>query len=210
MRQGTLDYLKGMYENKLVDDAGQPVVMDTVTRISPQQGGLLYELARRPEVLRTLEIGFAYGFSTVFLLEGLVGKEGASHCAIDPFERGMWNGIGLRAVRALGFENFRWAEDSSIHELSRLVKAGERFDLVYIDGGHRFDDILVDFYLSDQVLNVGGFLIMDDMYLASTRLVDRFIATNRAYTKVTQPVANAAVYRKAADDQRNWDHFVPF
>ena len=75
---------------------------------------------------------------------------------------------------------------------------------------HRFDDVLVDFYLSDQVLAEGGLIAFDDMWMPSVRTVQSFILSNRKYEIVPQPVANMIVMRKLADDDREWAHFQPF
>ena len=64
--------LKTMYDGApQVGADGAFHLMDSVTRISREQGMLLYHLCldREPEVV--LETGLAYGFSTVFLLAAL-------------------------------------------------------------------------------------------------------------------------------------------
>jgi Methyltransferase domain len=43
-----------------------------------------------------------------------------------------------------------------------LLAAGERFDLVFVDGSHHGLDVLVDAALSWQLLRDGGFLVFDD------------------------------------------------
>ena len=79
-----------------------------------------------------------------------------------------------------------------------------------IDGNHRFDDVLVDFYLSDQLVSPGGLLIFDDMWMPSVRTVVNFILTNRQYKIVSQPIRNMMVLKKLADDDRDWCHFENF
>lgn len=211
MRQIAQDYLRHMYESGLVEGlGGVPVKIDHSTRISREQGLLLNQIAKQPTVTKSLEIGFAYGFSTIYILEGLLDKEHSMHLAIDPFEDGHWKGVGAQVVKKLGYEKFHWEKDYSIHSLSEKIKQNDKFDMIYIDGNHRFDDILVDFYLSDQILNVGGFLILDDMWMKSTQLVAKFINRNRDYIPMATNVRNVAVFCKKADDSRNWDHFVDF
>jgi predicted O-methyltransferase YrrM len=188
-----------------------PVPLDKGTRTSPEQGALLRRLVIASKARRTLEIGFAYGFSAIWILDGLRQTPGSQHFAVDPFERTAWAGIGIRAVERLSYaKSFQLIEDYSIHALSRLIKSGSSFDLVYIDGYHRFDDVLVDFYLADQALNVGGLLILDDMWMASVQRVVNFIRRNRAYDIVQTEVDNVCVMRKLASDTRNWDHYEEF
>ena len=179
------------------------------TKISMLQGAVLHQLVRQTGARRTLEIGFAYGFSTVWLLDAL--PPDGRHVAIDPHERSSYAGVGLRQVQALGAPaGFEWRQAFSIHALSDAIRQGECYDLVFIDGNHRYDDVLVDFYLADQVLKVGGILTLDDMWMPSVRTAVEFIATNRAYRAVQQPEANLAVFQKLADDQRDWRHYAPF
>jgi predicted O-methyltransferase YrrM len=210
-RKETQDYLKRMYDSNLAEDLnGKDFQIDAVTRISQEQGNALFQLAKQPNVSQCLEIGFAYGFSTIHILEGLLGKAGSSHTAIDPFEDIYWGGVGLKAVQNLGFDNFKWIKDLSIHAITNFIQVKHKFDYIYIDGNHRFDDILVDFYLSDQVLNINGFLILDDMWMKSTLLVKKFISTNRDYEEINTSVKNIAVFKKRADDSRDWNHYVDF
>lgn len=202
--------LDQMYSQSSVYINSELIELDKITRVSPEQGDLLYKIASEPNVNKSLEIGFAYGFSTVYILEALATKKNATHFAIDPFEHSCWKSVGLKIVEHLEYKNFKWINDYSIHSLSRFIYNKSQFDLIFIDGNHRFDDILVDFYLSDQVLNEGGYLILDDMWMPSTQAVDRFILSNRSYIKIEQPVINAAVYKKISHDSRDWNHFVDF
>jgi predicted O-methyltransferase YrrM len=50
----------------------------------------------------------------------------------------------------------------SVPALDRLSEIDRRYDLIYIDGSHEGDDVMVDSLLSWRMLNVGGLLIWDD------------------------------------------------
>ena len=39
---------------------------------------------------------------------------------------------------------------------------GERFDMIYIDGSHEFDEVFVDAYYSYRLLSPGGIMLLDD------------------------------------------------
>jgi predicted O-methyltransferase YrrM len=84
------------------------------------------------------------------------------------------------------------------------------FDFIFIDGAHRFDDVVVDFYLADKVLKVGGLMVLDDTWMASVASVANFILANRAYEIVEQKSPKMVALRKVADDARHWRHFRPF
>lgn len=180
-----------------------------LTRIGPLQGAVLHRLVRQTGALRTLEVGFAFGYSTIWLLDAL--PPGARHVAVDPHERALYAGVGLFQVQQLmAAAHFEWRGAYAIHALSDAIRAGERHDLIFIDGNHRFDDVLVDFYLADQALRPGGIMAFDDMWMPSVRSAVSFVASNRAYQPVTQPEGNMAVFQKVADDTRDWQHYVPF
>jgi predicted O-methyltransferase YrrM len=100
--------------------------------------------------------------------------------------------------------------NQSIHALSDLIRRGEKFDFIYIDGNHRFDDVIVDFYLSDQLLRLGGLIVLDDKWMPSVQTAASFILHNREYEWLPQPVRNIAVFQKKRDDVRDWKHFHNF
>lgn len=188
-----------------------PVAINKLARISMEQGAAINQIMRRFSVVDSLEIGFCYGFSTIWILDALQGKQNAHHIAIDPFERTHWHGVGLSQAKRLEFgEGFEWVEDYSIHVLSDFIREKRKFDFVFIDGNHRFDDVIVDFYLADQVIDAGGIIALDDMWMPSIQKAVAFILGNRAYRILPQPIRNMAVLIKQQSDDRNWDHFIRF
>ncbi len=209
----TLDVLGDMYHSDKLHgiESDKPICIDKSTRISVRQGAMINNLMRAHSVKRSLEVGLAYGFSTVWMLDALRSQRNSLHIAIDPFQKGHWHGIGLVQVERLAFgRNFQWVEDYSIHALSDLIRRKATFDFIYIDGNHRFDDVIVDFYLADQVLRRGGLIALDDLWMESVRTAVNFIVSNRAYELVPQPVENMMILKKEYDDDRDWRHFRPF
>lgn len=190
----------------------KPVAIDR-TRISIEQGAQIHHLIRASGANESVEIGFAYGFSTIWILDALATKTGAVHQAIDPFEETRWSGVGLQLVRDLGDNGvrFEWLSDYSIHSLSQLIKQGRLVDFVFIDGNHRFDDVIVDFYLADQITRIGGLISLDDNWMLAIQTAANFITSNRYYETVDQPVRNMRVFRKVGDDrERSSVHFESF
>jgi len=114
---------------------------DAVTRTSIAQGAQINQIIRQSET----------SFSTVWILDALRSRLNSLHVAIDPFEITLYGGIGLQQIKRLNAAvGFEWVAERSIHALSRLIKSEAKFDFIFIDGNHRFDDVLVDFYLSDE------------------------------------------------------------
>ena len=92
-----------------------------------------------------------------------------------------------------------------------LAAGGLQAQLIFIDGQHRFDNALVDFFLADAICATNGIIVFDDMWMPSIQKVVRFIANNRSdYRYRETNVQNAAVFSKVGGDERPWDHFVDF
>jgi predicted O-methyltransferase YrrM len=213
IHKDTEEVLADMYSathlNGTVSD--QPIKLDGITKISIDQGAQINRIIRQSHICKSLEVGFAYGFSTIWILDGLRSRPNSRHVAIDPFEITAWGGVGLQQLKRLSVgPSFQWMNDQSIHALPRLIKTGDKFDFIFIDGNHRFDDVLVDFYLSDQLVSPGGLIIFDDLWMPSVRTAISFILTNRSYKVVPQPIQNMMVLEKLADDNRDWRHFERF
>ncbi len=182
------------------------------TRISPEQGELLatFHEKLRPKV--SLEVGMAYGYSTLYMADAMHRGGYGYHLAIDPFQHSAWHGIALASLEELGFQHrVKLVDDFSASALPRLRDQGVRADFVYIDGQHTFDAVLVDVCGADRLLNPGGLLILDDMWMPSIRKVAAFVRANYAHlVEVPTPVENVFCVMKQGEDARGWDHFVDF
>lgn len=186
--------------------------LDPATRVSREQGELLAALHERLRPTVSIEVGMAYGYSTLFIADAMHEHGYGRHFAIDPFQRGHWHGIALAALERLDFgHRVRHVNDYSLPALVRMHEQGVRADYVFIDGMHTFDGAFVDFVCADRLLNVGGIIVLDDMWMPSIRKVAAFIAANlEHYQVVDTPVANVFCVMKKAEDRRAWDHFVDF
>jgi len=186
--------------------------LDPATKVSREQGELLAALHAKIRPAVSIEVGMAYGYSTLFIADAMHEHGYGQHFAIDPFQRDHWKGIALAAVDRLHFgHRVRHVNDYSLPALVRMHEQGVRADYVFIDGLHTFDGAFVDFVCADRLLNVGGVIILDDMWMPSIRKVASFIASNLAHYQVLEtPVKNVFCVMKKADDRRSWDHFVDF
>jgi predicted O-methyltransferase YrrM len=191
---------------------GERHAIDPLVKISPAQGLWLYKLCRSLKPKSTIEIGLCYGFSTLFFIAALAENRSGCHTAVDPNERSDWHGIGLAHVKSLGMEAaFCFIEDRSDCAATDLIRTNSAFDIIFIDGSHRFDDVLVDFYLYAPLCGLGGLIIFDDLWMKSIQSTVAFIRSNRNdFAEVTTPEQNIAVFRKVGADAREWDHFRPF
>jgi len=186
--------------------------LDGKTLISPAQGMWLYQFCRETKPRTSLEIGLAYGYSTIYFLAAIRENRIGQHTAVDPFQNWKWSGIGSCQARTLGMsDSFRFLEQKAGSALTRFADRGERFDVIFIDGSHRFDDVLVDFTLSAEVCPLQGCIILDDMWMPSIRQAVAFIGSNRRdFEEINTPVTNIAAFRRIAEDTRKWDHYIDF
>ena len=85
------------------------------------------------------------------------------------------------------------------------------FDFIFIDGYHRFDDVLVDFYLYAQLCAMGGFIVLDDMWMRSIQTVAAFVRSNRLdFRELHSAEGNICVFQRTSQDVRKSSHFVVF
>jgi predicted O-methyltransferase YrrM len=179
--------------------------------VVPEDGMYIYDLCRRVRPQRTLEIGFAEGFSAMYFLAAAKANGMGSHVAIDPFENRDWHGLGLQKVKETGMEDrFRFMEALSVSALPALASEGLKFEVIFIDGDHRFDTQLADFLLSDALCPKGGYILLHDVWMASTRKLISFIERNRADYKRHPTPLDIATFQKIDEDRRDWRHFVEF
>lgn len=164
------------HESKLINDLVQ-------SAIPHDQGMALYNWIRMTGPKRTLEIGMAYGLSTLFICQAhFDNSKDGHHVAIDPKQSTTFRSIGLLNIQRANLDNqLDFFEAPSYKILPQLLNKEERFDLIYIDGMHTFDYTLVDFFYSDLLLNVGGYIIFDDIWMPSIRKVVMYVLRNRRY-----------------------------
>lgn len=187
--------------------------IDRSTKISPEQGMCIYTLCQKIKPQKTLEIGFAYGFSTLYFLAAIESNNSGIHTAMDPFERSYWYGIGLQKIKEVEMDSsFRFIPDYDFLAIPELARKNQKFNVIFIDGDHRFDYVLMDFTLCDLILSKNGYIILHDAGMPSIKKVVKFIERNRPDYQVQKdiPSPNMLIVRKISDDNRKWNHYSSF
>jgi predicted O-methyltransferase YrrM len=166
----------------------QTVIADSGERFPYHSGvgkGLCEVLTKEVAAMtrpRVLEIGMAYGASSVHLADGIEKAGGGELVSIDPNQSTQWHGIGVRLLEQLGHGRFfRLIESPSWRALPELAGEGAAFDFIFVDGWHSFDHVFVDFFFSDRLLRPGGLLAFHDCGMPATAKVLRFIETHKRY-----------------------------
>ena len=165
------------------------------------------------------EVGLAYGVSSLYILDAMQENGGGRLIGMDPAQHDeTWRGGGLNNIQRAGYADcYEFHEDTSQRVLPRLAEVGTRIQFGFIDGWHTFDHTLVDFFYIDQMLDVGGVVVLDDVGYPGLRRLAHFIVANRDYEILDfDPVAVApswktGVKRVLQTVLRPWvrDNFTP-
>ena len=168
-------------------------------------------LVRDEGLTSTLETGMAYGLSTLAICGVHEARGEGSHVAIDPHQSTDWRGIGVLNLERAGLKaRAQVIEQRSDEALPRLREEGLRLDFALIDGLHLFDATLVDFYLADRLMDVGGVLVFHDTWMPAVAQAVAYVRANRAYEPIEAAPDGMAALRKRADDDRAWDFHRDF
>jgi predicted O-methyltransferase YrrM len=161
--------------------------------LPPERGAFLSEICRAQRPGSTIEIGMAYGLSTLLIVQTLLenGVAACAHTVMDPFQSSTFHDAGRRAIREAGVEAMvDFHPDYSEYLLPRLLQEGRRFDFAFIDGNHRFDHVFVDLFYINRLLRPSGVLVLDDCFSDSVHFACRFLQANYGYSAFAQYPAN--------------------
>ena len=173
--------LEKIFETNTVDDGDAQLPLQS--HMDREEGVLIDRVFRTVKPDISLEVGFAYGISTLFVCDALAANgKAAKHIVIDPFQHSNWGGIGLKNITRAGYKHFiDFREERSEVALPGLAASGTRAQVAIIDGNHTFDHALVDFFFVNKMLTVGGVVILDDTGWPAISRVVEHILTYPAY-----------------------------
>ncbi len=152
---------------------------------------LLHELITAEQCRHALEVGMANASSSIVICAALAPHRGTL-VSIDPFQSTDYGGQGVANVRAAGFgEQHRLIEEPNYLALPELVRAGEKFDFIFVDGWHSFDHVMVDMFYSDHLLRDGGVLAFHDTDSPAVHKAVMFLERQRPYRRLSPPPMKA-------------------
>ena len=166
--------------------------------ISAAEGEALRDRVTREGASQTIEIGFGYGISALFIGEALLssGDASARHVVIDPYQATRFADLGLQFLNEAGLaELVELHADESQIALPRFLTEKRSFDLAFVDGNHRFDGVLLDLVYLGRLVRAGGIVFVDDYQLPAVARAVSFCLTNLGWT---------AEEVSAADDLHQW------
>jgi predicted O-methyltransferase YrrM len=178
---------------------------------------------------RVLEIGMAYGISSLAICEVLQHFEDVRFDIIDPHQRSDWQSVGIRNLTRAGFDGFyKLHEEPSEVCLPRFMADGHGLDFAFIDGWHSFDQVLVEFYYINRMLDTGGLVVFDDITFPGIQKACSFISKLECYRPeqppddfriiraarirrlARQPEFRIVAFRKISPDVRTWHWYKEF
>src|SRR5262249_8439711 len=153
-------------------------------KVAPESGKVIQHAIETTRPRVGLEIGLAFGMSTLYILDAMRLHGGGHLIGMDPAQHdATWRGGGLHNVTRAGFgDRYSFHEQPSQLVLPRLATSGTRIQFAFVDGWHTFDHTLVDFFFIDRMLDVGGIIVVDDVGYPSIRRLCHFILSNRDYS----------------------------
>ena len=142
---------------------------------------LLFAISQRDKPRKILEIGTATGNFTVFLATIFPGAE-IETIDLPRSDNRFWNAttdlattsggaaskidLEERDARLSRFANIKFRE---LNSLALTFQESEKYDLIWVDGDHTYPVVSIDLANALRLLEVGGTLASDDIYVTSQR-----------------------------------------
>ena len=171
-------------------DEIEALVSDIPGWLSPQEGRLLYDLARgAPDHGCIVEIGSWQGRSTIWLAAGSRGGRGARVVAVDPHRGSRLHAEGEDTELALRTNLESAGVSDQVDVLvatSREAAAGwtRPISLLWIDGDHAYESVKEDFLLWEEHLLDGGIVALHDTLYwdGPARVVSELLQRRRTFS----------------------------
>ena len=166
---------------------------DQLRAVTKQQMQWLTELAATVPLNDALDLGFGCGFSAVAMMRGgcrvtCVNNEAPNVPRRIEAEQ--------RYARMCG-QPADIIEASTDSALPRLRDERRKFGLIFVDAGHRVDDVFIDVHYARDLCVPSGILALDDTYYSAIRTVANWIISNMGHIwKPYQILANTISWKR--------------
>jgi len=196
-----LEQFKSIYiDNKLVD------IKDQYNGII---GSYLQEIIEKNDIKKCLEIGMEYGIISFYILSNLKTEL----ISIDSYQKEKYNNYGIKMLNELKLDNrHKLYRKKPCFVLPHLLQKNDYYyyDFIYINSFHTFDYSLINFFYSDLLLKINGFIIIDNVLDHGVAKCIKYIETNYLnYRKIDSPIT-IAVFTKNKQDDREWNFHKQF
>jgi predicted O-methyltransferase YrrM len=144
-----------------INEQGDRIPLHSNT--SKEQGLFLQKIFDKIKPSKSLEVGFAYGISSLFILEKHreYGSAERAHLVIEPDN--YWGNAAVHNIEKEGLSSYlQIRKNYSDKILTKLFHENYRIQYAYIDTTKQFDVVMQDFYFINKILDVSGVVILDD------------------------------------------------
>lgn len=184
MNRHTLEDI--LREGKVATADGDAVPLHS--HIPPLECQILRQWIRNHRPRRILEIGLAYGVSSLAICDALDWEQEIVYHIVDPYQHSQWRGVGLLNLERAGYAPaISFHEETSQTALPKLLRSNLRFDCVFIDGSHEKSDVLLDVQHSHALLNPGGLILLDDIQIPGVQAAVEHLTTTLGYEPAPIP-----------------------
>lgn len=177
--------------------------------INSKEGKFITDVIDKHELSNCLEIGMAYGISSFYILS----VKNTKLISIDPYQKEQWSNNGINLIKEFNFQKrHKLMEMKSYIALPKLLEKNQnKFDFIFIDGFHTFDYTLLDFFYSNLLLKINGYILIDDALHHGVNKCIEYIKNNYldSYKKIDSPVT-FALFKKINEDKREWNFHKNF
>jgi predicted O-methyltransferase YrrM len=147
---------------------------DQLRAANKEQLEWLTGVARMVPTKYALDLGFGCGFSAVSMVRGGCNVTCVNNEAPDTPRR---IEAEQRYMRLCGLPP-SIVNASTDAALPRLRDEGRKFGLIFVDAGHRVDDVFIDVHYAKDLCVPGGVLALDDTYYGAIRVVANWVNSN--------------------------------
>ena len=166
------------------DDVKHPIAP---TSVASWRGEFLKSLYLAERATSSVEVGMAWGLSTMQMIEALLanGARPRAHVVIDPMQSTRYHNAARRLLIEAGVEDLvEFYEDRSDLILPKLAGEGRQSDFAFIDGDHNFEAVFLDAVFVDRILKPGGVVVLDDTWSHPVLMTCNFLEAYYDYTPV--------------------------
>lgn len=162
---------------KIISEFDSMTPHDQLRAVNKAQIEWIAETAESVPSLYALDLGFGCGISAATMT--MAGCE-VSCVNNEPADTPRRIEAQKRYKRICGTQPHIIAAPSD-RALPRLLDEEREFGLIFVDAGHRVDDVFIDVHYAASLCASGGVLALDDTYYAAIRVVTDWVNTNMAH-----------------------------
>ena len=167
---------------------------DQLRAVTKEQMLWLTEVAQSVVCKEALDLGFGCGFSAIAMARGGCSVTCINNEAVT---------VARRIEAEQRYERIcrrppTIVTASTDSALPRLRDEGRKFGLIFVDAGHRVDDVFLDVHYAKDLCRPGGILALDDTYYGAIRVVTNWVISNLNHIwKPYQILGNTVSWRRS-------------